>query len=172
MLLAHILTQSVIVFLQCIEIIVYIGFFFGTENKGDNSTIIALLSLTGFAGMLFGKFSISFVFRATIWINVYPKGLLISVYCESHTMANFVATGAFYPMIILCGLLWPLEGMPLFLRNFAFVFPFTVPTIAVRNVMEKGWAFSHPQVYNGFIVITLWILGLFILCLLGLRRQK
>lgn len=87
-------------------------------------------------------------------------------------MANFVATGAFYPMIILCGLLWPLEGMPIFLRNFAFVFPFTVPTMAVRNILEKGWSIAHPQVYNGFIVIFLWIVGLFILCLLGLRRQK
>lgn len=152
MLLAHIFTQSVIVFLQCIEIIFFIGFFFGTVNKGDNSTIIALLSLNGFAGMLFG--------------------LLISVYCESHTMANFVATGAFYPMIILCGLLWPLEGMPLFLRKFAYVFPFTVPTMAVRNILEKGWSIIHPQVYNGFIVIFIWIVGLFILCLVGLKRKK
>lgn len=54
LLLAHILTQSVIVFLQCTEVIFFIGVVFGTENNGDNLTVIILLSLTGFAGMLFG----------------------------------------------------------------------------------------------------------------------
>lgn len=57
--------------------------------------------------------------------------MLISIFCESHTMANFVSTGAFYPMIVLCGLLWPLEGMPQLLRNFALLLPFTIPTISV-----------------------------------------
>lgn len=46
-------------------------------------------------------------------------------------MANFVSTGAFYPMIVLCGLLWPIEGMPQYLRDFALLLPFTVPTISV-----------------------------------------
>lgn len=55
LLMAHILTQSVIVFLQCTEVIFFIGVVFGTENNGDNLTVIVLLSLTGFAGMLFGK---------------------------------------------------------------------------------------------------------------------
>lgn len=54
LLMAHILTQSVIVFLQCTEVIFFIGVVFGTENNGDNLTVIVLLSLTGFAGMLFG----------------------------------------------------------------------------------------------------------------------
>lgn len=98
--------------------------------------------------------------------------MLISVFCDSHTMANFVATGTFYPMIILCGLLWPLEGMPHLLRKLAYLFPFTVPTMAVRNVLEKGWTIEHPQVYNGFIVVVAWIVGIFVLCLLGLRRHK
>lgn len=87
-------------------------------------------------------------------------------------MANFVATGAFYPMIILCGLLWPLEGMPNILRQFALIFPFTLPTISVRNIIAKGWTITHPQVYGGFIVIFIWIIGLFLLCLIGLRRWK
>lgn len=55
LLIAHIVTQSVIVFLQCTEVIFFIGVVFGTENNGDNLTVICLLSLTGFAGMLFGE---------------------------------------------------------------------------------------------------------------------
>ncbi|XP_055325391.1 ABC transporter G family member 23 [Sitodiplosis mosellana] len=152
LLLAHIVTQSVIVFLQCTEVIFFIGVVFGTENNGDNLTVILLLSLTGFAGMLFG--------------------MLISIFCESHTMANFVSTGAFYPMIVLCGLLWPLEGMPQLLRDFALLLPFTIPTISVRNILSKGMPITNPNVYSGFIVIFLWIAGFFFLCLAGLRRKK
>lgn len=55
LLLAHMFTQSVIVLLQCTEVIFFIGIVFGTVNHGDNFTVIILLSLTGFAGMLFGK---------------------------------------------------------------------------------------------------------------------
>lgn len=152
LLLAHILTQSVIVIIQCIELIFYIGIIFETPNRGDNSTVIAMLTLNGFGGMLFG--------------------LLISVVCESHTQANFVATGVFYPMIILCGLLWPLEGMPYLLKNLAYTFPFTIPAISVRNVIEKGWSISHPQVYNGFLIMLFWVFALFVMCLLALRRHK
>lgn len=61
LLLAHIVTQSVIVFLQCTEVIFFISFVFGTENNGDNLTVITLLSLTGFAGMLFGMYFYQFL---------------------------------------------------------------------------------------------------------------
>lgn len=69
------------------------------------------------------------------YLFLITAGMLISIFCESHTMANFVSTGAFYPMIVLCGLLWPLEGMPQFLRNFSLLLPFTIPTISVNLIL-------------------------------------
>jgi ABC-2 type transporter len=83
LLLAHIITQSTVMLVQCMEIVVLSAFIFNTVNQGDNFTVIFLLMLLGFAGMLYGLF--------------------ISIFCDSHTMANFMATGSFYPMIILCG---------------------------------------------------------------------
>lgn len=56
MLIAHIAIQSIIVLLQCIEVMIYVGYIFGTVNKGDNFTIIALLGLNGVAGLFFGLF--------------------------------------------------------------------------------------------------------------------
>lgn len=83
LLIAHILTQSVVMLLQCVEIVILAGVIFDTKNHGDNFTVVLLLLLLGFSGMLYGLF--------------------ISIFCDSHTMANFMATGSFYPMIILCG---------------------------------------------------------------------
>lgn len=84
LLIAHIITQSTVMLMQCIEIVILAAFIFNTENHGDNFTVIFLLMLLGFSGMLYGLF--------------------ISIFCDSHTMANFMATGSFYPMVILCGM--------------------------------------------------------------------
>ncbi|KAH8265045.1 hypothetical protein KR038_004913 [Drosophila bunnanda] len=151
MLWAHLLTQLIIMALQSFEVIMYIGLVFDTYNNGDTVTLIGLLTLTAFCGMLFGLF--------------------ISVFCKSHTEANFVATGAFYPMIILCGLLWPLESMPQLLQDLVMVLPFTIPSISARNVIEKGWGITNAKVYNGFLVMTAWTIIFFVLCLIGIRRK-
>ncbi|XP_034097636.2 ABC transporter G family member 23 [Drosophila nasuta] len=152
MLWAHLLTQLIIMSLQSFEVIMYIGLVFDTYNNGDTTTLIGLLTLTAFCGMLFGLF--------------------ISVFCKSHTEANFVATGAFYPMIILCGLLWPLESMPGFLQDLVMVLPFTIPSISARNVIEKGWSITNEKVYNGFLVMSAWTIIFFVLCLIGIRRKS
>ncbi len=83
LLIAHIITQSVVMLMQCAEIVILAAFIFNTQNNGDSFTVIFLLMLLGFSGMLYGLF--------------------ISIFCDSHTMANFMATGSFYPMVILCG---------------------------------------------------------------------
>ncbi|KAH8324830.1 hypothetical protein KR074_007052 [Drosophila pseudoananassae] len=152
MLWAHLLTQLIIMALQSFEVIMYIGLVFDTYNNGDTTTLIGLLTLTAFCGMLFGLF--------------------ISVFCKSHTEANFVATGAFYPMIILCGLLWPLESMPQLLQDLVMVLPFTIPSISARNVIEKGWGITNAKVYNGFLVMSGWTIIFFVLCLIGIRRKS
>uniref|UniRef100_A0A182QE61 Uncharacterized protein n=1 Tax=Anopheles farauti TaxID=69004 RepID=A0A182QE61_9DIPT len=152
LLLAHIITQTSIMLLQCIEIILLATFLFDAQNQGSNITVVGLLMLLGFAGMLYG--------------------LLISIFCDAHSTANFMATGSFYPMIILCGIMWPLEGMPQYLQYVAYCFPFTIPSIAVRNVLTKGWSITNSQVYMGYGAVGVWILSLLLLCLLGLKIKK
>uniref|UniRef100_A0A1A9X055 Uncharacterized protein n=1 Tax=Glossina brevipalpis TaxID=37001 RepID=A0A1A9X055_9MUSC len=151
MLWAHLFTQLIVMVIQSTEVIVFVGLVFDTYNKGSTVLLIFLLSLNSFCGMLFG--------------------LLISVWCKSHIEANFSATGAFYPMIILCGLLWPLEGMPTYLRKIVVFFPFTLSTTSARNIIEKGWDLTHPDVYNGFLVIVAWIIIFFSFCMIGTKRN-
>ena len=62
LLLAHIITQTSIMLLQCIEIILLATFLFDAQNQGSNITVVGLLMLLGFAGMLYGKW-----YRTTVW---------------------------------------------------------------------------------------------------------
>ncbi|XP_055376981.1 ABC transporter G family member 23 [Condylostylus longicornis] len=152
MLLAHIISQSLIVIIQCFEVIFFVAFVFNVQSNGDSALLIWLLVSIGFCGMLFG--------------------LLISIYSTSHTVANFVTTGAFYPMIILSGILWPLEGMNSFLRHAVKLLPFTLPIISARNIIEKGWSITDLDVSKGFIAIGIWIFIFAVLCVFGLRRRS
>jgi ABC-type multidrug transport system permease subunit len=172
LLMAHIVTQTVVMLIQCTEIVLMTTLIFDMANAGSNATVIILLLLLGFAGMLYGW--LFFIFSTSrkftkIHFSHSLLGLFISIFCDSHTMANFMTTGSFYPMIILCGIFWPLEGMYDWLKYFAYLFPFTVPSISMRNVLTKGWGLTHPEVLMGYGVVLIWIVTFFTLCLLGLK---
>jgi ABC-type multidrug transport system permease subunit len=156
--------------IQCTEIVLMTTLIFDMANAGSNATVIILLLLLGFAGMLYGKRKIVEAYTfSTLLFDDLIQGLFISIFCDSHTMANFMTTGSFYPMIILCGIFWPLEGMYDWLKWFAYFFPFTVPSISMRNILMKGWGLEHPEVLMGYGVVIVWIVTFFSLCLLGLK---
>lgn len=56
MLLAHIICQSMVMLIQCLEIVFLAAVVFGTANRGNDFTVVFLLMLLGFAGMCFGEF--------------------------------------------------------------------------------------------------------------------
>lgn len=63
-------------------IVSYLGY--SLPYKGSLWTMGSLLFLQGLGGMCYG--------------------FLLSVLCSSYTLSFFIATGSFYPMILLCGM--------------------------------------------------------------------
>ncbi len=76
MLLSHIICQCCLVICQCLETVILVLYVFGSKNAGSNILFAGLLILNGFCGML--------------------SGILISIVCGSHTMANYITTGKNY----------------------------------------------------------------------------
>lgn len=62
--------------------------------------------------------------------------------------------------------------MPTYLQYVAFLLPFTLPSIAVRNILAKGWSFTHSSVIAGYGITTIWIVVLLTLCLIGLKIKR
>merc|ERR1712079_538152 len=62
--------------------------------------------------------------------------------------------------MLLSGTLWPLEGMPSYLRYFSYMLPQTLACNSMRCLMEKGWGIGHFQVYIGFVTTLTWTLVL------------
>ncbi|XP_041985459.1 ABC transporter G family member 20 isoform X2 [Aricia agestis] len=152
MLYVHVGIQTVVLAIQTIETVGLAYGAFSLPSQGSLALCGLLLFTQGLGGMCFG--------------------FLLSVYCGSYTLSFFTATGSFYPMILLCGILWPLEGMPYALQVFAQCLPFTIPARSLRDVMTKGSTLTSPEVYYGLLVTALWIFIMLGMCLLKLKLRK
>jgi ABC-type multidrug transport system permease subunit len=62
--------------------------------------------------------------------------------------------------------------MSIYLQYIAFLLPFTLPSIAVRNILAKGWSIAHYSVLAGYGITIIWIVVLLTLCLIGLKIKK
>ncbi|XP_013188078.2 ABC transporter G family member 23 [Amyelois transitella] len=152
MLNVHIVIQSCVILVQTAEMMFLAWGPYNLPSKGSVIAIGVLLYLQGLSGMCYG--------------------FLLSIYCNSYSLSFFVATGSFYPMILLCGIMWPLEAMTGGLRILALTLPFTIPATALRDIMQKGASILEPTVYQGFLVTIAWIIVTLALCLLRLKYRK
>ncbi|XP_048514725.1 ABC transporter G family member 20 isoform X2 [Athalia rosae] len=148
---AHILMQFGVTIIQATLILTVSFVGFELPCKGPLLGVIVLILLTGFCGMCYGLF--------------------ISIMVSTHTVANYVSTGTFYPLILLSGCIWPMEGMPIFLQWISRTLPTTVPALSMRAMLEKGHSIDESDVYSGFLIIAAWTVCLAILCILGLRSK-
>ena len=73
---------------------------------------------------------------------------------------------------MILGVLWPIEGMPMYMRYVALTLPFCLPSTAVRNITAKGYTIFNRSVATSFGILSLWIIGLILLCMLVLRNKK
>ncbi|KAL1498317.1 hypothetical protein ABEB36_009133 [Hypothenemus hampei] len=150
--ITHFILQAAIMLLQSSEVLLFIFGVYGYPYVGDFLTMFLIAYLGGICGMVYG-----------FWV---------SVICEDHSQANISVTGGFLPMMLLCGLIWPLEAMPIGLRIFSKCLPFTLAIVSLRNVMKKGWPIWDLQVCHGIGSLIGWIfiIGICSVWLIKLKR--
>ena len=99
-------------------------------------------------------------------------GFFLSTVCNSSMDAIKLSIGSCFPHMLLCGIIWPLEGMPAYLRYISYVLPQTFACQALRGILSRGWSIVQPQVYRGFLVTIGWILVLLIISTLILKIRR
>ena len=64
--------------------------------------------------------------------------------------------------MLLCGLIWPLEGMPHhWMKTFARLLPHTEAVQGMRDVMLRGWGITQSStLLYGLGISSAWILAL------------
>lgn len=151
-LLAQVLTQFTVMFSQTVFVLLVSFYFFKLTIVGSIWLVVGLCVLNGLCGMCFG--------------------FVIACAVDTERTATYVAMGSFLPIVMLCGIIWPIEGMYPLLQFVTIFLPLTKPTESLRSILQRGWEFSNPTVYNGFISISSWVIVFLILTILLLKFKK
>ena len=152
MVTAQLLLNSVVLLVQITMMISFALFVFQIPYHGSLYLIWLLIFLEGFSGMSFG--------------------LLISSLVSEEISGLQIATGILYPIILLSGIIWPLEAVPFWLRSISYSFPTTLTANALRSIITRGWGLEHQQVWQGFAVILGWITFFIFFAMIGLKFMK
>ncbi|XP_020718098.1 ABC transporter G family member 20 isoform X2 [Ceratitis capitata] len=151
-LFSQVFAQFAVVVLQMTFVLMFGFGFYGLAIEGSMWLVIGLCLLNGLCGMCFG--------------------FAIACVCDTERTATYVAMGFFLPIVMLCGIIWPIEGMYPVLQIVTYFLPLTKPTECLRAILQRGWSFSEPTVYNGYIWTSLWILVFLMLSILCLKFKK
>lgn len=55
---------------------------------------------------------LSILYRLLMFYIIYIfTGFVVSCICDTERTATYLALGSFLPMIMLCGIIWPVEGL-------------------------------------------------------------
>ncbi|KAG7297380.1 hypothetical protein JYU34_019359 [Plutella xylostella] len=136
-LFSHVIVQMLVMGIQS-GVVLLIGFvFFGLTINGPLGWVIFLTVITGLCGMTFG--------------------FVVSCLCDTERTATYLALGSFLPMVLLCGIIWPVEGMHFILQWISYFLPLTKSTESLRSMLQRGWDIDVPTVYSGFVSTGIWI---------------
>ena len=87
-----------------------------------------------------------------------------------HALAIMIVSNL--AMNLMCGMVWPLEAMPFYVRIFAYFAPSSYSIIALRNIFGRGWGLEHPEVIFGIVSSLGWIICFTLLSILITRKMN
>ncbi|EFX71377.1 ABC protein, subfamily ABCH [Daphnia pulex] len=151
-LLAHLVTQFTVLVFQSSVVLMVMLLVFKITCQGSLALAMFITLLQGLCGMFYG--------------------FVVSSLCDQQTSALQLSLGSFFPNMLLSGVLWPMEGMSIYLRYLSYFIPLTHAIEALRCIFARGWGIDKPEVYYGIVVNFGWIVGLLLVCLTVIRVRK
>ncbi|KAF8781921.1 ABC transporter G family member 23 like protein [Argiope bruennichi] len=119
---------------------------------GSSHRVVIAVLLTGLEGMSYGLF--------------------ISSIVNDENIAMMIAMGSFYPNLLLSGIIWPVEAMPYYLRQFSYCLPLTLIANSMRSILSRGWTITDHGIWDGFLVCLAWIFPVILIASLFFRYKK
>ncbi|KAK3590643.1 hypothetical protein CHS0354_013676 [Potamilus streckersoni] len=150
--LAHVMTQLVVMAVQVAILLVCALLIFHVPYEGPLIWVIVLVLLQGFCGM--------------------ALGMIFSSICDNESSAIQCALGSVYPMLLLSGIIWPVEAIPTWMRYISYSLPMTYAADALRCVLSRGWDITLMPVWRGFLTTMGWSLGLLLIAAIILRIKQ
>ncbi|XP_075228584.1 ABC transporter G family member 23-like [Lycorma delicatula] len=151
LIIAHVFVASIVLIIQTISMMIILFVLFDNPMVGSVTLISGLLTLIGMNGMAYG--------------------LMCAVICDSDMAATLMGLGSFFPLVLLSGMVWPMEGMHYLLQGVGWLLPLTLSTESFRAISARNWPITHPSVYKGFASQVFWI-GYFLVATVIIVKLK
>ncbi|RNA38959.1 ABC transporter G family member 20-like, partial [Brachionus plicatilis] len=133
---AHISSKIVIMTVQITILILISTLVFGVNMNGSIFVAALLLLLQGFCGMSYG--------------------LACSSLAKDETEVMQITIGSVFPIMLLSSIIWPIEGMPGWVRFITNFSPLTHSAEALRSVFSRGWGLENLTVWFGTFTVLAW----------------
>ena len=145
----YILGFSAIAILQSATTLMIVVFVFGVPMRGSPITAFAVILLLG-AGAL-------------------ALGSVVSNFARSEFQVVQFIPIVIIPQIVLCGVFWPVQSVPEFLRPISYILPLTYASDALREIMLKGA--SALDILPDFLYLGAFFLMSFVAATIMLKRE-
>jgi ABC-2 type transport system permease protein len=146
----YVLGFSLFTLLQSATTLFVVTALFKVPLRGSPLTTMAVVLLLGAGALVLGSFFSNFARSEFQVVQFIP--LIIT------------------PQIVLCGIWWPLQSVPEFIRPFSYILPLTYAAHALRAVMLKGAGISDI-LYPDLLALGIFFLIFFAAATLMLRRE-
>jgi ABC-2 type transport system permease protein len=146
----YVLGFSLFTLLQSATTLFVVTALFKVPLRGSALTALAVVLLLGAGALVLGSFFSNFARSEFQVVQFIP--LIIT------------------PQIVLCGIWWPLQSVPEFIRPFSYMLPLTYAAHALRAVMLKG-AGVADILYPDLLALGIFFLIFFAAATLMLRRE-
>lgn len=132
--------------------------------------IMLTISFGVFQLSLQGSILLLFALAFGLGFAAMCAGLYLSSKAKSEFQALQLVMPMTFPVLLLSGILWPIEALPKFLASLSYALPTTWVAEAFRSVMVRGWGLEHEVVLGGFVSIAVFGLGMLALASRSLRQ--
>lgn len=95
-------------------------------------------------------------------------GVFISAFARSEFQVFQFIPIIILPQTLLCGIIWPISGFPVWLKVTAYIFPLTYAVNAIRDTVIRGLGFT--AVWQDMAILLLFTIASVTLAALSVRR--
>lgn len=152
LLFSQLIVYSILMLVQVMIIICLLFVFLKLPLKGSLILLVFLITSQGFSGLCYGL-------------------CLASILHNEETVIQ-VTLSSFYPILLVSGIIWPIESQPGWLKDYFSRFsPLTYATDAFRAILEKEWNLTNFVVIRGFLTTYIYTF-LFAFCFLVMFSRR
>jgi ABC-2 type transport system permease protein len=136
---------------------------FGTANAFVPIILAAFLTDLSHVAWTAAIFAIVLIAATSTFLGLFIAVSVSEVF-EAQTFSNFFR----FPMIFLCGLFFPIQGLPLFLRPLSYILPLTYGS----DILHGAFTTSNTMPFLAdFALLIVFCTGLFLVSLRNIRRR-